>query len=79
MEDSIRVTQGERRTRGRPSTVAQYAPQVTQWLRENPDVSGAEILRRARLVGYRGGRSALYELVRRLKVGRPAEAGVIRQ
>ena len=76
------MTQGERRTPqppGRPSTVAHYAPQVTQWLRENPDVSGSEILRRARLAGYRGGRSALYELVRRLRVGRPAEAGVIRQ
>src|SRR3989442_12720063 len=29
--------------RGRPSMVAQYAPQVTQWLRETPNVSAAEI------------------------------------
>ena len=42
--------------------VAPYAPPVTQWLRENPKVSGAEILRRVRLVGDRGGKSALYEL-----------------
>ena len=56
---------------GRPSTVAQYAPQVTQWLREDPDLSGAEILRRVRLAGYRGGKSALYELVRRLRMQRP--------
>ena len=56
--------------RGRPSTVAQFTPQVTQWLRENPNVSAAEILRRARLTGYRGGKSALYELVRRLRVWR---------
>jgi hypothetical protein len=61
---------------GRPSTVAPYAPQVTQWLRENPDVSGAEILRRVRLAGYRAGKSALYELVRRLRVGRPTEVTV---
>jgi hypothetical protein len=41
-----------------------------QWLRENPNVSSAEILRRVRLAGYRGGKSALYELVRRLRVRR---------
>jgi len=51
--------------------VAQYAPQVTQWLREDPDLSGAEILRRVRPAGYRGGKSALYELVKRLRVQRP--------
>jgi hypothetical protein len=43
-----------------------------QWLREDPDLSGAEILRRIRLAGYRGGKSALYELVRRLRGWRPA-------
>jgi len=53
---------------GRPSTVAQYAPQIAQWLRDNPAVSGAEVLRRVRLTGYRGGKSALYELVRRLRL-----------
>ena len=70
-----RVTQEESRgpapqPRGRPSTVAQYTPQVTQWLHENPNVSAAEILRRVRLAGYRGGKSALYELVKRLRVRR---------
>jgi len=71
-EDRERTSQ----PRGRPSTVPQYAPQVTQWLREDPDLSGAEILRRVRLASYRGGKSALYELVRRLRVGRPAEVTV---
>jgi len=52
---------------GRPSTVEPYAPQVAQWLREDQDLPGAEILRRIRLAGYRGGKSALYELVRRLR------------
>jgi hypothetical protein len=56
---------------GRPSTVAPYAPQVAQWLREDPDLPGVEILRRVRLASYRGGKSALYELVRRLRVRRP--------
>jgi hypothetical protein len=62
--------------RGRPSTLPLYASQVTQWLREDPDLSGAEILRRVRLAGYRDGKSALYELVRRLRVGHPAEVTV---
>ena len=75
------MTQGEGRgrtsqPRGRPSTLSLYASQVTQWLREDPDLSGAEILRRVRLAGYRGGKSALYELVRRLRVGRPTEVTV---
>jgi hypothetical protein len=56
---------------GRPSTVELHAPQVAQWLREDPDLSGVEILRRVRLAGYRGGKSALYELVRRLRVRSP--------
>jgi hypothetical protein len=54
---------------GRPSTVAPYAPEVARWLREDPDLPGVEILRRVRLAGYRGGKSALYELVKRLRVG----------
>jgi hypothetical protein len=53
---------------GRPSTVAPFAPQIEAWLREQPGLSGADILRRAREVGYRGGKSALYELVRRLRI-----------
>jgi hypothetical protein len=56
-----------RRDVGRPSKMAQYAPQVAQWLGEDPDLSGAEILRRVRLAGYPGGKSALYELVRQLR------------
>jgi hypothetical protein len=58
---------------GRPSTVAPFGPQIEGWLRENPALSGAEVLRRAREVGYQGGKSALYELVRRLRI--PVLAG----
>jgi hypothetical protein len=53
---------------GRRSKLGLYTPRIEQWLRENPALSGAEILRRAQVAGYRGGKSALYELVRRLKV-----------
>src|SRR5262249_60878280 len=65
--------QGQKRTpqpRGRPSVVAQFTPQITQWLRENPEVSGVEILRRVQRVGYRGGKSALYELLKQLRTSR---------
>src|SRR5437870_13135680 len=51
----------------RPSIVAQYAAQVAQWLREDPAISAVEILRRAQALGYNGGKSALYELVRRAR------------
>lgn len=56
------------RTVGRPSTVARYSPLILQWLRDEPALSGAEVLRRLRIAGYRGGKSALYELVRRLRL-----------
>jgi hypothetical protein len=57
----------------RPPVVGQYAAQVAQWLREEPTLSAAEILRRARLAGYRGGKSALYELVRRVRTWPPVD------
>ena len=72
MDGSSEVTPAPRpRRAGRPSTVAPYAPQVAQWLREDPHLPGIEILRRVRLASYRGGKSALYELVKRLRVRRP--------
>ena len=60
---------------GRPSTVAPYEPLVAQWLRQDPDLPGVEILRRVRLAGYRGGKSALYELVRRVREAAERTAG----
>ena len=51
----------------RSPIVAQYAAQVAQWLREDPVISAVEILRRAQALGYSGGKSALYELVRRVR------------
>ncbi|MGH7302965.1 MAG: IS21 family transposase, partial [Candidatus Rokuibacteriota bacterium] len=51
--------------------------QIETWLRESPALSGAEVLRRAREVGYRGGKSALYELVRRLRVPVAASLTVV--
>jgi hypothetical protein len=61
---------GTSRSVGRPSVAAPFAPQINQWLRENANISGAEILRRVQLAGYRGRKSALYELVKRLRTSR---------
>jgi hypothetical protein len=45
-----------------------YAPLIDRLLREDPDRSTAEILNRLRGAGYDGGKSALYELVRRVRL-----------
>ena len=55
--------------------MARYAAQVAQWLREDPAISAIEILRRAQSLGYRGGKSALYELVRRVRTLDESPAG----
>ena len=56
-----------RRGPGRPSIVARYTASIAEWLSAEPEVSSADILRRIRPMGYRGGKSALYELVKRLR------------
>src|SRR5438552_13553354 len=53
---------------GRPSLAAPGAPAVERWLPEDRTVPSGEIIRRLREDhGYRGGKSALYELIRRLR------------
>ena len=46
------------------------------WLGEDRRLPGVELLRRAREAGYQGGKSALYELIRRLRA--PAIAPMVR-
>ena len=48
---------------GRPSTVEAFRPLLVAELAKQPGVLGVELLRRARLAGYAGGKSALYELI----------------
>lgn len=48
---------------GRPSTVEPYRQLVTDVLGESPTLLSVEILRRARLAGYDGGKTALYDLI----------------
>lgn len=56
---------GARRERGigRPSKAQPFVDQVKQWLAEEPDTPTLELLRRAKLAGYEGHKSAFYALV----------------
>ena len=57
------------RTRGpgRPSKTADYRELVASILEAQPGLKTLEVLRRARLAGYGGGKTALYSLVRELR------------
>jgi transposase len=60
-----------RRAIGRPSKAEAYRAQVEGWLKEAPELLSVELLRRAKLAGYDGAKSALYELVRAVRVTTP--------
>lgn len=55
---------------GRPSKVEAFRKPLQKWLAEDPTVVSVELLRRAKLEGYTGCKSALYALVAEL---RPAQ------
>ena len=62
---------------GRPSVAAPWTGLVATWLREDHTLPGVEILRRlCQEHQYGGGKSAVYELVRRLRP--PAVAPLVR-
>jgi transposase len=72
VEDEPAVTSLEpggtqRRGIGRPSKAEAFRPFVTNVLAAEPDVLSLEVLRRARLDGYAGGKSALYALIAALR------------
>ena len=52
---------------GRPSTVEGYQDHVERILKEEPGLPTVEILSRLRGLGYTGGKSAVYELVRAIR------------
>ena len=58
-------TAGERERRGvgRPAKVEAFRGLLAAEFAQQPGVLGVELLRRARLAGYTGGKSALYELI----------------
>jgi len=59
----------ERETRGvgRPAKAEQFRALVAEILAGEPSLLSVEILRRAKLKGYAGGKTALYELIRHLR------------
>lgn len=68
--DVERVDDTEERARrriGRPSTVQPFTALVQRLLNEEPEILSVEVLRRARLEGYAGGKSALFALVASLR------------
>jgi transposase len=64
------------RNLGRPSAIEQYESEIQQWFEEErkPEdgpLQGQEVLARLRAKGYTGGKTAVYELVRRLRPTNP--------
>lgn len=60
-----------RRRIGRPSKAEAYRAPVTGWLKDDPELLSVELLRRAKLAGYDGAKTALYELVREVRPTTP--------
>ncbi len=58
----------EKRSIGRPSKAEPFRGVVARVLAEDPELLSLEILRRTRLDGYQGGKSALYALISSLGV-----------
>lgn len=56
-----------RRQVGRPSKAEPFRDRVRDWLTAEPELLAVELLRRAKLAGYAGAKSALYELVREVR------------
>ena len=53
--------------RGRPSKVAEFRNAVRQWLEAKPDLSSSEILTRGKAAGYAGSKSAMFDLIAKLR------------
>lgn len=66
----------QRRNIGRPSPTATFEEQIQQILQEERDLPTVEILHRLKQNGYRGGKTAAYDLVRRLRGPAPTSVMV---
>ena len=60
-------TSSDVRQRGRPSVAQPFVQTVEMILEAEPDLTTVEVLRRARIAGYRGQKTAFYELVRQVR------------
>jgi transposase len=67
------VKERERRAIGRPAKAEPFRAVIAEILAGEPDLLSVEILRRAKLKGYGGGKTALYDLISALrpKIVRP--------
>lgn len=61
---------------GRPSVVGTFRAAAEEILAEEPELPTVEVLHRLRLRGYEGGKSAVYELVKRLRGPAPSRVMV---
>src|SRR5438552_11808318 len=61
------VVEDAGRAVGRPSIVEPYRAFVQEIVKQDPALLSVEVLRRAKVAGYRGGKTALYELVASLR------------
>jgi transposase len=55
---------------GRPSVARKFVDEVRKMVKEDDDLPSVEILHRLRSKGYKGGKSAVYELVAKLRPDR---------
>jgi len=69
--DPAAVDDAASKRMGRPSPVAQYEPKVASWLAEDPKLPSNHVLERLRDEGYAGSKTAVYDLVRRLRPSAP--------
>ena len=69
--ETVAVAAPGARPIGRPSKAEAYRPLVSGWVTEDPALLSVELLRRAKLAGYDGAKSALYELVRTVRPTTP--------
>ena len=73
VEDEVPVShvdneaERDKRRIGRPSKAEPFRPFVVEQLTKEPHLLAVEVLRRARLEGYAGGKSALYELIHAIR------------
>jgi hypothetical protein len=64
----------DRRRIGRPSIAEPFRPHVVELLTQDPALLSVEIFRRAKLAGYPGGKSALYDLIHAIRPKAPWSA-----
>lgn len=76
IEELIRMRPAGTQGVGRPSEVVRYEKVIRGWLEERSDLPTVEVLHRLREVGYRGGKSAVYDLVRRIRGPAPSRVMV---